>query len=288
MLVLVGRGGSGKTTLAVALGRWGLEGQLAGHRMVPLLIQADTDDLRSAIAVRLAGYFAENVESELIEALLRHRRLLVIIDGLSERREDTSKNLLGDSSMRNLVVTSRSPVNLAGRDPVIVTLEPLDPSDILRFLTNLLMNRTNNRFMDITDQLEIARRLAALTQFDRDRVPMTPLLVKLFAERALSLSEQGSSIEDLPTSIPDLYFEFLRKVNPQDPGVANRMHHDEMLKAAGLLAKLSLEPDFVPKEFVLWKARALLSENGWNFPASRDPIERLLDNGVLEQKVASE
>jgi hypothetical protein len=113
---------------------------------------------------------------------------------------------------------------------------------------------------------------------------MTPLLAKLFAEKAISLSEDGSLVEKLPTSIPDLYFETLRLVNPQAPGVANRLTNDEMFRAAGLLARLSLGPEFLPREFLIWKARAVLGDNGWKYPAVPDPIRRLIDNGVLRQR----
>jgi hypothetical protein len=53
-----------------------------------------------------------------------------------------------------------------------------------------------------------------------------------------------------------------------------------------LLAKLALGEDFIPKEFFRDDAMGLLKENGWGDPQKLDPVQRLIDNGILIEKTA--
>jgi len=59
-----------------------------------------------------------------------------------------------------------------------------------------------------------------------------------------------------------------------------------MLRAAEALGRLALESNFVPKEFARSVARERLAAYGWNEPEKLDPLQRLLDNGVLLQREA--
>ena len=96
----------------------------------------------------------------------------------------------------------------------------------------------------------------------------------------------GASLNDLPNSVPDAYFDFLRGVNPQEPGVEHRLTHEQMFEAAGILARQALGEDFVPRDFTLTKAREALARKRWKGPERADPIERLIQNGVLTSRYA--
>jgi len=64
------------------------------------------------------------------------------------------------------------------------------------------------------------------------------------------------------------------------------MTNPEMLKAAMLLARMALGDNFIPKEFFRDDATALLKENGWTEHKNLDPVQRLIDNGILKEKTA--
>jgi len=68
------------------------------------------------------------------------------------------------------------------------------------------------------------------------------------------------------------------------PQVRNFMSDPEMLKAAMLLAKMALGDNFVPKEFFRDDATSLLKESGCAEP--QDPVQPLIDNGILKEKTA--
>jgi hypothetical protein len=88
------------------------------------------------------------------------------------------------------------------------------------------------------------------------------------------LRESGS-LRDVPTSVPDLYFDYLRRLIPSDNSAEDA---EAALDACQRLAVAALEPDFLPKEFTLKRARSVLgSENS-------DAVQLFLANGVLTKR----
>jgi hypothetical protein len=114
--------------------------------------------------------------------------------------------------------------------------------------------------------------------------PILPAPVRIFVDEALRLIRDGRSFDDLPHSLPEAYFRYLEQVNPKTPGARNRMKDEAMLEVAKLLGRLAVESDFVPKEFSKDSARDRLRAAGWTDTDELDPIQRLLDSGVLTEK----
>jgi hypothetical protein len=90
VLPIVGVGGSGKSTLACALARWALSAtpgeRLTPWRMLRVFVGEETQDLVGSIQRTLAAMVGgEEIEADIVRALLRSKRLLVIVDALSER-----------------------------------------------------------------------------------------------------------------------------------------------------------------------------------------------------------
>jgi hypothetical protein len=106
----------------------------------------------------------------------------------------------------------------------------------------------------------------------------------LFVEQAVQLVEDGRALEELPVSLPEVYFLHLRRVNPQDPSLPNYLHNDRMIKIAKVLGRVALEPNFIPKEFSRSQALAALKTAGESVAETSDPIERLKLNGVVVEK----
>jgi hypothetical protein len=138
------------------------------------------------------------------------------------------------------------------------------------------------------EQLALGHRLRDLFQATRassaGRAPIVPLPVRLFVEDARRLILEGRSLDELPLSIPEVYFRYLEQVNPNQSQAPNFMTNPQMLKAAMLLAKLALGGNFIPKEFLRDDATELLKENDWAEPQKLDPVQRLIDNGILSEK----
>jgi len=294
LVELAGPGGAGKTTLAVQIARWALAGReqagFAQHRMLPVLVEEDTTDLVGVVGRKLKSWLEEEIEPDLLEALLRKRRLLIVVDRLSERSEATRQHVRlihGSHPVNALLATTRSPAGFEAGDGIRLYPQPLDSGSLLFLMTGLLQSSAGREvFPTMQHQMALAGKLASLIRLDDREVPLTPLLVRLYVDKAVALAQTGEPLEKLPVSIPDVYFDFLRSVNPQGPGVANALSNEQMLRAAEVLGKLALEPDFVPKELARSVARERLVAHGWDEPEKLDPLQRLLDNGILLQREA--
>ena len=202
-------------------------------------------------------------------------------DRVSERRSEVIENLErvhGHLGLNALILTSRRHLDFAGTADVCVYPEPLGSGTLLYFVTALLQQHENlGGFGKLTDQLRLGERFIPMlrTKLMPTDVPVTPLLVRLFTDRAIDSMLKHGSLDDLPTSVPDLYFAYLRRVNPEEA-----LSHSQMLRATQAVAILSVEPDFVPKEFTGKQARdALLAPS----LEVEDPPElsQLVNNGVL-------
>lgn len=308
---VVGPGGSGKTTLAVQIARWGiteaLRQSLASHRMAPILVAEELSneavtpkkDLVTVIQRKLKNWLNEDVDRALVLALLKAQRLLVVVDGISERSDDTRdhiRTIHGSYPVNALVITSRTRLPFEAGDDVLMLPQQLDSSSLLYFMSALLRLSAPDEVLARMQQLTLAQQLYALLpkkrrndnasgeRYPEEQIPLTPLLVKLYINKAVELEMEGRPLTELPTSIPEIYFEFLRSVNAQT--VRPSLPHDDMFRIAELLAELSLGEEFVPRAFTRTQARLALQTSALNTVAGVDAIQRLLDSGILLQRDA--
>lgn len=179
----------------------------------------------------------------------------------------------------------------------------LDSGMLLYFMTSLLKaylgeirkkEATGKRpFGAIQEQLELGKRLAGLIRVKRrnetggiveEDVPLVPLLVRLFVEQAVELIRKGKGLDDMPPSLPEIFADNLRQVNPDDSTVPHYLEVNKMLKLAKAFAKLSLGEDCIPKEFTPDLAMAACAAAGAAIIESCDPLKRLSLNGVLIER----
>ena len=308
-LQIVGPGGAGKTTLARQVGRWALDGSVrAGngrHKLIPVWIDEDLSDTNSLSKVIRDKLYAslpnEDLENDFCDALLRKQRLLVIMDRLSERSAETQsymRNIYRSTRLSALIVTSRTATPVDGLIPTLVFPQPLNSASLLFFMTSLLTTLTANRSESsagevgplgtMTEQLQLGQRLASLIELrtpdGKQEIPLLPLQVRLFVEQAIDFLSIGKTLDDLPASLPEVYVQYLKQVNPKTSRTSNSLSDEEMLKVTKTLGKLALQPNYSPKEFTREAAQEALKSRGWASFDRIDPIERLKSNGVLFQK----
>jgi hypothetical protein len=289
---IVGPGGAGKTSLAMQVARWLFDaendGVLMGHPTIVVLLDEDTTDIRAAVKGRIRSWLEldDDIPDRLLDVLLKKRRLVVLFDRVSERRPEVIsavERVHSRVALNALLVTSRRTLNFEGTSHQSLHPEPLGSGTLLYFVTALLRDHEDfGGFSHLTDQLRLGEQFIPLlrTEVIPGDIPVTPLLVRLFVDRAIERLRTYDSLEKLPTSIPDLYFDYLRRVNPTDTG-HSVISHSEMLRAAQTVAILALGSDLVPKEFSESEAQSAL-------PAHEDDgprvLDRLLENGVLSRR----
>ncbi|MEL7224874.1 MAG: NACHT domain-containing protein, partial [Cyanobacteria bacterium J06576_12] len=114
ILLIKGEGGAGKTSLACQIALLGLRQQLATHRMLPVLIEDELDEKGTLFEVIRGKLNAltnqpEPIAPDLLERLLRRKRVLVVVDHFSEMSEMTRRQVRPDLSnfpIQALVITS--------------------------------------------------------------------------------------------------------------------------------------------------------------------------------------
>lgn len=312
---VVGQGGAGKTMLTTQLGRWLFELNRDEYGVrIPILVEQEFSEQRIAEEfidlIRDELFAATNIKLDtiLIRTLLAHRRIIPIFDRLSEHTETTIREVEQIKSrlkLKNMLifVSTRRPLNYQGSRCKRVYPQALSSGFLVNFMTALIQQKNIMRgslfdvdslaskqmsLVETEHTLETAQRLVHLIRFsdqdgEQQALSMTPLLVKLFVDQAYDHAQDSGSHRELPSSIPDIYIEYLKKLNPDDKIVPDYVDDNEMLKAAAALAKLAVLPDFVPKAIALDHALLALQEAGFESGQDRSVIRRLILNGVTTQ-----
>lgn len=288
LLQILGPGGAGKTSLAMQIGRWASAGELFDHPVAPVLIDEDTSDLRSVLLRKLRIWLDHSLEAHFLDALVRKKRILVLVDRVSERNPSTRNHLAkihAQLPANALVCTARFAIEFESQGAAFLFPQPLDSSTLLYFIASQLQDlEARHVFPTLDDQLNIAKLLGEVVRLGRNELPLRPHVVTLYIREAVRCIRETGSLEELPTSVPEVYFRYLRDVNPGGD-VPNRLEDDEMLRAAEVMAQLALTDQFVPSQFFLKsQAHARLAVEGWERLQENDPIQRLVDNGVLIER----
>lgn len=230
-LLIWGEGGGGKTSLACQIAMWAMSAntseRLCNHAMIPLLIEqeldceapANADPFVSAIKGSLQTIIGdpEDVSDELLKRLLLHRRVLVIVDHLSEfSAESRAKVRPGAPNFPAyaFLVTSRIQEKLDQVPTTAMRPVRVEGNRLSTFMESYLLRRREqeNVFSD-AEKFDAYSRLSSMVG-DRD---VTVLLAKLFAEQMIALKRSlGDSHimgSGLPTNVPDLMLSYLNELN---------------------------------------------------------------------------
>ncbi len=238
-MLIQGEGGVGKTTLSCQIAKWAMSRdeteRLCKHKMLPVLIEEELEipdeiEIKSGL-VRKSPFIPalmkaiqgqlqdltdemESISEELLERLLRERRILVIVDHLSEMSQETRKAIHPDSPdfyINALVVTSRSEEKLG--QVTKTTLKPLlIQGDRLSSFMEAYLVQANKR--DLFTDPEFFQACSRLSQMVGGR-KVTALLAKLYADQLIAAKvEEIQQVPLLtPGNIPDLMLGYINELN---------------------------------------------------------------------------
>jgi len=195
------------------------------------------------------------ISGPLLQALLKNKRILVLIDGMSEMNEETRAAILSGLNripVNAVLITSRVDEPLGQLRKTTIKPTRIRGNQISSFVEAYLINLDKKQLFEDEEFFEGCRLLSTIVG-DRD---ITALLARLFVEQMVAKQEKTID-DDLPQSIPSLMLrsiEILYNKNPPT-GLALR----EVIKAAALIAWECLRRDFRPLATDYDEAKQVLS-----------------------------
>jgi hypothetical protein len=180
----------------------------------------------------------EDIDEPFLSGLLENGLLLVIVDRVSERSPATQAYLArvhGNLRCNAILMTTRHPIAMQVAEQRFVYPQALDSSILLSFMTEIInycfrgSEKTEDQLLfTIQSRLDLGKRLADLIvikagEVDKKKeIPILPLPVVLFVSDAVALVKNGKSLDELPNSLPDVYANYLRRINPKVDGICER------------------------------------------------------------------
>ncbi|HII4382567.1 TPA: hypothetical protein ACY4P7_004686, partial [Vibrio parahaemolyticus] len=291
LIQIIGAGGSGKSSFAAQFAKWSLNQELLSHTTIPIWLDQDIDNLSDLLIQHVRRVTGDDSLPELfIKALYERKRLLVVFDRLSEKKIETQeavKHIPG--YLRYLLITSRTEQKFSLSEMTTLETVPLKSENLMGFVNDILQENLEegSALTGFKIQLDLAQSLANAMTLRGKELPVTPLLVNLFVTKAIeNAMTTESALTHLPQNIPEVYFEHLRSVNPESADAKNYLPQEAMIEITKLAARITLGDDFVPKRVNIIELREKLSKARIAMiEAGTDPIARLLDNQVLEQRL---
>ncbi|WP_199245211.1 HEAT repeat domain-containing protein [[Phormidium] sp. ETS-05] len=229
-LLIWGEGGSGKTSIACQLAQWGMhpnpQQRLTPHLMIPILIEeelegkitSEKDIFLAAIRGQLRTLTdGENpVTVELLQELLRRRRILVIVDHFSEMSNVTQQQIDPDAPdfpVNALMVTSRLDSTFGRIRKSTIHPLRIEGVELSGFMQKYLDKLGKLHLFNDPQFHYVCGDLAKLLEEIKNQGRTTTVLfAKLYADVLISKME-GNGTEDLPENIPDLMLSYLNELN---------------------------------------------------------------------------
>ena len=288
VLLLSGDGGAGKTSLAFAIARWWLEGKPGGVVRLPVLIETAlrsqetvADRVRSWLRNQLPAAPEEELAPELIDALLAAKRLIPIVDHLSELTPAAREKLLAALPPGLVLVTSRSDDDGFKERPLSrIVPQRIAVERLQAFFLDYLRRKGQGEALSDDDLMPAQAQLKRIVG---DK-PITVLLAQMFIDDVIANREQGL----LAGSVPELMLSYVRRLDtPADPALRRRaglVISEALVQRALRVVALAShrqgpggQPLYQPLEFSVALARsALMAEEPAGLGLSREQAEALL------------
>jgi hypothetical protein len=283
-LLIVGEGGSGKTSLACRIANWAMETdpnqRLCEHPMIPVLIEENLifdnaplkerfSILKKEILGRLEDMIPENepISEDLFNHLLRQKRILLIVDRLSEMSEAMQEVIRPnnpDFPANAVIITTRAEGHLQTlASKICLRPKRLKTDRLVRFMEDYFKRSNCDVFTkNPSSLLEACGRLTSMVG-DRS---ITVWLARMYADQIIKeIKEQIQQsatdiLDNTSKSIPELILDHLSELNDK------RERDEDVHVAAKVIAWECLKVNYLP------------------VPAKRVNVETALNQEITDMK----
>ena len=255
-LLIWEEGGAGKTSLACLIGKWAMsdnpEERICEHRMLPVLIEEELNmkvaEGKQPFIEAIRGQLqdltdtAEPSSEELLQQLLKQRRIIVIVDRFSEMSEQTQTAIrpeMPDFPVNALLVTSRLEEPLGRVTKTAIKPLRIAGNQLSSFMESYLSQRQKRDLFSDTDFFNACIQLSTIAG-DRN---ITVLLAKLYADQLIAKKE-GTTDGNLPDNIAELMLHYLNQVNRSV--TEDKISNSTVQKDAKIIAWECLKPTYRP------------------------------------------
>jgi hypothetical protein len=263
--------------------------RLASQRMVPVFIVNDTKNLLDTVTRALREMLGdEELPDDLMHGLLAQQRLLVVVDALSEREPETQRHvedMFASAAVYNaVVITSRTEPRLGAVERTMLYPLLLDQKRVVPFIVDYVAKLAEAEpLQGGRTLLQLGDRILELAETGGQATPVTPLLVTMFVDSAMSRARAGLSLEGLPQDVPEIFIDYLKRGYASPSIEARGAAEDEFIRAARVVARVSLGARLVPSDFSADEAKAALEAAGLSARAI-PLLEALISGGVIERR----
>jgi hypothetical protein len=275
-LLIVGEGGTGKSTLAFGIARELMSSASTSVALPVLLSPSNAGvELMSAVAQqlqRLTGA-SESIDTALVKKLIASGRIVLLIDGWSELTAELRKaslSALSHAPACRAVVTGRHLDDWEQPGTQTVRMTPISAVDLVTFLTAYLGNADLDRSVSPDEILEAGLGLTRLTAGR----PGTVLLAKLYADGIIA--QRAGSAEELADSVPALVMRYLYVLCEGNP-----LPSDEVLRYAGAFAWASIENTLLPTSISLERLKKHLGHDAQSAVQQLEQLHLIEPSGEL-------
>lgn len=251
-LLIHGEGGTGKTSLACKIARMAMVHDKKSrlhqkHPMLPVLLvdnlPDDGPDLLKTIQHQLYGLIGARTPSlSLVKELLRRKRILLLVDGLSEFDKISRNSItagLSEFEINAAIITSRKEESLDNLPKSSIKVNKIAGGDTRHFIERYIESTTE------ADELSLSIESTEITKAGVDLVRIageggiTALLAKIYADRIITAKQSKSDLT-LAENIPDLYRDYINDINKK------QFKESDVFNALELIAWECLKQTFSP------------------------------------------
>jgi hypothetical protein len=183
-----------------------------------------------------------------------------------------------------VVITSRTEPRLGAVERTMLYPLLLDQKRVVPFIVDYVAQLADAEpLQGGRTLLQLGDRILELAETGGHATPVTPLLVTMFVDGAMSRAQAGLGLEGLPQDVPEIFVDYLKRVYVNPSIEARGTAEDEFIRAARVVARVSLGGRLVPGDFSPDEAKAAL-ETADLSPHATALLEALISSGVIERR----